>query len=95
MIFLIFFIVVDCQNGRNKEKARPRKRWTDKVEENLKIMGIRNRYTVPSDWQEWSRTVMEAKGSYKQVQWVNMKRLTVLRRKLAFITLKSSVRAAQ
>jgi hypothetical protein len=40
--------VVDCQNGRNKEKVRPRKRWTDEVEDNLKIMGIRNRYTVPS-----------------------------------------------
>jgi len=52
--------VVDCQNGRNKEKVRPRKRWND-VEKDLKIMGIRNRHTVLSDWQE-RRTVMEAKG---------------------------------
>jgi hypothetical protein len=62
MIFL-FFIVVDCQNGRNKEKIRRRKRWTDEVEENLKIMGVRNRHTVASYWQEWSKTVMEGKGS--------------------------------
>jgi len=53
--------VVDCQNGRNEEKVRPRKRWND-VEKDLKIMGIRNRHTVVSDWQERRRTVMEAKG---------------------------------
>lgn len=44
--------MVDCQNGRSKEEVRPRKRWTDEFEENPKIMGIRNRHTVPSDWQE-------------------------------------------
>jgi hypothetical protein len=27
-------------------KRRPRKRWIDKVEENLKIMGIRNWHAV-------------------------------------------------
>ena len=55
--------MVECQDVRKKEKIRPRKRWTDEVEEDLKIMGIRNQHTVPSDRKKRGRIVMESKGS--------------------------------
>jgi hypothetical protein len=40
-------------NGRNKEKRKSTERWTDKVEEDLKIMGITNCYAVTRDRKEW------------------------------------------
>jgi hypothetical protein len=44
-----------------RKRERPRKRWIDEVEEDLKIMGIRNRHAVARDRQEWRRIVLEAK----------------------------------
>jgi hypothetical protein len=44
-----------------REIGRPRKEWTDEVEEDLKIMGIRNWHAVAKDRQECSKTVLEAK----------------------------------
>jgi hypothetical protein len=38
-----------------------RKRWIDEVEEDLKIMGIRNWHAVAKDSQEWRKIVLEAK----------------------------------
>jgi hypothetical protein len=42
----------DCQNGRNKKRGRPQEKWTDEVQEDLKIMGIRNLHTVARDEKE-------------------------------------------
>jgi hypothetical protein len=59
------WIMKECQNkiftARMKgirKRERPQKRWTDAVEKDLKIMGIRNLHTVARDWR---RTIFEAK----------------------------------
>jgi hypothetical protein len=41
--------------------TKRRKRWIDKVEENLKIMVIRNWHAVAKDRQEWRNIVLETK----------------------------------
>jgi hypothetical protein len=45
----------------NRKRRRPRKRCVDEVEEDLKIMEIRNWHVVARDRQEWRRIVLEAK----------------------------------
>jgi hypothetical protein len=42
-------------------RGRPRKRWIGEVEEDLKIMGIRNWHAVAKDRQECRKIVLEAK----------------------------------
>jgi hypothetical protein len=44
-----------------RKKRKTRKRWIDEVEEDLKIMGIRNWHAVAKDRQEWRKIVLEAK----------------------------------
>jgi hypothetical protein len=39
----------------------PRKRWRDKVEGDLKIMGIKNRQAIARDRWEWGKNVVEGK----------------------------------
>jgi hypothetical protein len=46
---------------RKMKRGRPRKRWINEAEEDLKIMGIRNCHVVAKDRQEWRRAVLEAK----------------------------------
>jgi hypothetical protein len=36
-----------------RKRRRPRKRWADEVEEDLRIMGIRNWHAEIGDWREW------------------------------------------
>jgi hypothetical protein len=43
-----------------RKRGRPCKRWIDEVEEDLKIMGIRNVHADAKDHQEWRKTVLEA-----------------------------------
>ena len=40
-----------------RKRRRQRKRWTDEVEEDLKIIEIRNWYTVARYRKEWKRAV--------------------------------------
>jgi hypothetical protein len=44
-----------------RKRERPRKRWINEVEEDLKIMEIRNWHAVAKDRQEWRKNVLEAK----------------------------------
>jgi hypothetical protein len=44
-----------------RKRGRPRKRWIYEVEEDLKIMVIRNWQAVAKDPQEWRKIVLEAK----------------------------------
>jgi hypothetical protein len=42
-----------------RKRERPRKRWTDEVEEDLKIMRRRNWNTVARDLKEWRMMILE------------------------------------
>jgi hypothetical protein len=42
----------DRQNGKNEEKRKTMEKEDEDVEENLKTTGIRNWYTVPTEWKE-------------------------------------------
>jgi len=39
-------------NERNRKRKGPRKRWTDKVEEDVKTMGIKDRQAMARDRRE-------------------------------------------
>jgi hypothetical protein len=52
---------VSARRERIRKRGRPRKRWTNVVEEDLKEMGITDWHTVVRDRKEWTRTVFEAK----------------------------------
>ena len=43
-----------------RKRGRPRKRWTDEIEEDLKTMGIRNLYTAARNRKQWRRAALEA-----------------------------------
>ena len=44
-----------------RKRRRSRKRWTDELEEDLKIMGVRNWHTATGDWKECRWILLEAK----------------------------------
>jgi hypothetical protein len=44
-----------------RKRQRPQKRWANEVEEDLKIMGIRNWHKMAKGLEEWKRTVLKAK----------------------------------
>jgi hypothetical protein len=45
-----------------KKEDRPRKRWIDDVEQDLRTMGVRGWRTRARDRQEWRRVTREAKS---------------------------------
>jgi hypothetical protein len=53
--------IVTARMERKRTISKPRKRWTDEVEENLKKMGIRDLLTVVRDRCEWRRSLLQAK----------------------------------
>jgi len=53
-------LVIVTMEGIRK-RHRPQKRRTNEVEEDLKIMGIRNWHKMATGLEEWKRTVLEAK----------------------------------
>jgi hypothetical protein len=44
-----------------RKRGRPCKRWWDKAENNLNIMGINNRQAMARDSWEWGKVVLKAK----------------------------------
>ena len=52
--------ICNSHDGTSKI-ARPRKRWRDKVQENIKVTKKKNRPTIVKDRREWRMTVLEAK----------------------------------
>jgi hypothetical protein len=53
--------IMTTKTEGTRKRGRPRKRWIDEVEEDLKIMGIINWHAVAKDRQEWRKIVLEAK----------------------------------
>jgi hypothetical protein len=53
-------VLKDKMHG-TKRKGRPRKRWIDDVEQDLRTMGVRGWRTGAADRQEWRRVIREAK----------------------------------
>jgi hypothetical protein len=45
----------------SKEIGRRRKRWRDEVEEDLNIMGLKNRQAMARYGPKWRKTLLEAK----------------------------------
>jgi hypothetical protein len=46
-----------------RTRERPRKRWTDEVEEDSRIMGIINWHAVAKDLHEWRKIVLKPKST--------------------------------
>jgi len=44
-----------------RKRRKQWKRLTDVVEEDLKILKVRNWNTVARDWKEWRRSLLETK----------------------------------
>jgi hypothetical protein len=44
-----------------RKRRRPHKSWRDEVEEDLNIMGMKNKQAMARDLQQWRKIVLEAK----------------------------------
>jgi hypothetical protein len=42
-------------------RGRPRKRWIDDVEEDMRTMGVRGWRGIVNDWTEWKKFIEQAK----------------------------------
>jgi hypothetical protein len=45
-----------------RRRGRPRKRWTEEVERNLKVLGVRRRRELVIDRDKWRCIVRQAKA---------------------------------
>jgi len=45
-----------------RSKGRPRQRWTDRIKEDLKMMGVRNAEETAQDREDWRQYVDAAMG---------------------------------
>jgi len=55
--------IVTARMERIRKKGRPRKRWTDEVDEDLKRMGTRDRHTVARDRMEYRGIIFDFRAS--------------------------------
>jgi len=55
--------IVTARMERIRKKGRPRKRWTDEVDEDLKRMGTRDRHTVVRDRMEYRGIIFDFRAS--------------------------------
>ena len=58
-----------------RKRGRPRKRWTDEVEEDLKVIGIRNKRTVATE-KEWIRIFIGRQGPQRALVLKKKNKLT-------------------
>ena len=45
-----------------RKKGRPRKRWKEEVERDLKVLGMRRWRELVADWKKWKDIVRQAKA---------------------------------
>jgi hypothetical protein len=53
--------IMTAEMKGTRKRGRPRKRWIDEVEEDLKIMEIRSWHAVAKDHEKWRKIILEAK----------------------------------
>jgi hypothetical protein len=53
--------IMTATTARIWKKGKKCKGWTDKIAQDLKIMGIRNWHTVARYQKEWRRSILKAK----------------------------------
>jgi hypothetical protein len=57
--------IFEDKPGGRRRVGRPRLRWTDGVENDLRIMGVKRRRNVAKDREEWRRNVREARALHR------------------------------
>jgi hypothetical protein len=72
------------QGTRNRGK--PRKRWRDESEEDVNIIGIRNRQAMFRYRREWTEIVLEARVHYIKLQCLRRRRRRRSRRRRSGIS---------
>jgi hypothetical protein len=57
--------ILDDKPGGKRRRGRPRLRWLDDVEEDLRSMGVKRWKTKVLNREEWASTTKEAKAKLK------------------------------
>jgi len=55
--------IVIVRMERIRKRGRPRKRWTDEMDEDLKRMGTKGRHSVARDRMEWRGIILDFRAS--------------------------------